>query len=795
MSIYTSSTNRVTGLSGIDTDSMVDQLMTAESAKYNNLQRKQQWKVWQQDAFRTVIDKLQTFQKSYFSTSSTKDSLKFQAAFQNFKSSVVDAKGNESNAISVSNITNSGSYEISVEQLATTTKYTSSKLTSEIKSSATLESIADAINIKDEMGFSVTYDGVTKNITLNREDDFGGAVDNFDTSALVDKINEKLADAFGIDSVSGEAAVQVDTYALESGDYQGENSLKFITSGDGHSLSVGATKNYGASVKGTFADINDENASDDKEERTMWISMDKKTYEITVNVTGKETPQQMASKLNSALKSATLKIDNSDDPVVIDPEKPKKVNISGSLSFSATDEENGFELKSKKYNTEIEISNYGEIIEDVDNETLYERAGLEDLGFSETTSNKINVNNSLKSIFTKLKTAYDYDEDYTGDEDITLDEDDPAFKYLDESGALTMEINGTKVSIGTDKSLDVLMEKINTSNMGVKLSYNSIKQEFSLETSSTGVASKIEVTDEKTKNILNDIFGIDVDNTTDDEHYQKGVDAIFTIDGVRTSRASNTVDVDGLSFTINSKTTETLTIKAEQDVDATYDKIQGFVDSYNDLITTLSGLTNEKRAKSDDYSYYEPLTSAEKDAMTDDEVEQWEEKAKTGLLYRDSTISSLLSKMRSALYGSVTLENGKSIGLYDIGITTSSDYSGSGKLEIDEDKLKKAISENGSSIVTLFTKSGTGIADQLDKILDSAVGTKGTLRAKAGIEGTSSEDSNTLSKEIKDLNDRITQEKERLIKKENAYYLKFSQMESAISKQNSQMNYITSLLS
>jgi len=776
---------------------MVDQLMTAESTKYNNLQRKQQWAVWQQDAFRTVIDKLQTFQNNYFNTSNTKDSLKFQAAFQNFKSSVVDAKGNESNAISVSNITNSGSYEISVEQLATTTKYTSSKLTSEIKSSATVYDIANSVMLKDEMGFSVTYDGVTKNITLNYEEDFynNGITDIcLDQDAFIDKMNEKLADAFGIDSITGEAAVQVKTDILENGDNQGESTLKFITSGNGHSLSVGATKNYGASIKGTFTGINDENASDDKEDRMMQIAMNDKVYEITVSVTGKETQQQMASKLNSALKSATLKIDNSDDPVAIDPEKPTKVNISGSLSFSATDEDSGFELKSKKYNTKIEILNYNEIIYDVEKDTLDERAGLEDLGFSTTASNKINVNDSLKSIFTELKTKYDYDENFTGDEDIILDEDDPAFKYLDESGALTMEINGTKISIGTDKSLDVLMEKINTSDMGVKLSYNSIKQEFSLETSSTGAASKIQITDEKTKNILNDIFGIDVDNTADSEHYQKGVDAIFTIDGVRTSRASNTVDVDGLSFTINSKTTETLTIKAEQDVDATYDKIQGFVDSYNDLITTLNGLTNEKRAKSDDYSYYEPLTSAEKDAMTDDEIEQWEEKAKTGLLYRDSTISSLLSKMRSALYGSVKLENGKSIGLYDIGITTSSDYSGNGKLEIDEDKLKKAISENGSSIVTLFTKSGTGIADQLDKILDSAIGTKGTLRAKAGIKGTSSEDSNTLSKEIKDLNDRITQEKERLIKKENAYYLKFSQMESAISKQNSQMNYITSLL-
>lgn len=803
MSIYTSSTNRVTGLSGIDTDTMVDQLMTAESTKYNSLQRKQQWKTWQQDAFRTVIDKLKTFQSNYFSSANMSTNLKYSSALQNFKSSVLDSNGNEANAISVSKISNSGNYKVSVQQVATTTKYSGSKIDKSVTTSNSLDDIADAINNKEEMGFSVTYDGVTKNITLNRDTDFGG---NADADSVFNAINQKLETAFGKDSLAQDSNGNALNVIQVTRDPD-TDKITFATSSAGHSFSVSATNNYGSSVKGTFANINDENASDDKEERTMEIIAGDKTYEITVNVTGGETADQMAKKLNSALQNAKLIADDSDDPEDIDSANPKKVNISSYMSFSASDEENGFVLKSKKAGMEIQIANYGEIIDDVESDYLEERASLSDLGFDAATSNKINTSDKLENIFSKLENPNipEDDEDFVVDENTDLSTD-----YLDKSGALTMTINGTTVSVGTDKSLQVMMEKINSSDMGVKLSYNSITEKFTLESAETGANSAISIgsgdADDKTTAILNDIFGIDTSNTAD---YQKGQDSIFTIDGVQTSRSSNDVEVDGLTFTINSTTLKTgadadindtskydeLTIKSEQDVDTTYEKIQGFVDAYNDIVTTLNGLVGEKRAKSDDYTYYEPLTTAEKDEMTESQIEQWEEKAKTGLLYKDSTISTFLSKMRSAMYGSVTLSNGKTTALYSIGITTSSDYTDNGKLVIDEDKLREAIEKNGDEITELFTKSGTGLADTLDKLLESAVGSKGTLREKAGIEGTASATENILSKEIKELNNKISDEKARLVKKETAYYKQFSAMESVINQQNTQMNTLTSLLS
>jgi len=112
----------------------------------------------------------------------------------------------------------------------------------------------------------------------------------------------------------------------------------------------------------------------------------------------------------------------------------------------------------------------------------------------------------------------------------------------------------------------------------------------------------------------------------------------------------------------------------------------------------------------------------------------------------------------------------------------------------EREKLKKAISENGSSIVELFTRSKEGLADQMNTIIESAIGTKGSLRDRAGIEGTASVDQNILSKAIKELNEKITTEKEKLATKETNYYKMFSSMESAMTSMDSQLSALQSML-
>ena len=128
------------------------------------------------------------------------------------------------------------------------------------------------------------------------------------------------------------------------------------------------------------------------------------------------------------------------------------------------------------------------------------------------------------------------------------------------------------------------------------------------------------------------------------------------------------------------------------------------MDSYNGLIANISDKTSEK--KNNDYP---PLTDAQKKALSDDEIKKWETLAKKGTLRRDSTLSSLLTKMRTSIYTSVS--NTSFGSLSKIGISTTSNYLEGGKLEIDEEKLRAAIAEDPNGIYNLFMADGEKTVD------------------------------------------------------------------------------------
>ncbi|MCQ5092379.1 flagellar filament capping protein FliD, partial [Slackia exigua] len=73
------------------------------------------------------------------------------------------------------------------------------------------------------------------------------------------------------------------------------------------------------------------------------------------------------------------------------------------------------------------------------------------------------------------------------------------------------------------------------------------------------------------------------------------------------------------------------------------------------------------------------MTDEQKDKMSERQIELWEEKAKEGLLHRDSAVDSFLSQMRLALY---TKPAGAKLALYDIGIETTK-WEDKGQLKMD----------------------------------------------------------------------------------------------------------------
>ena len=243
---------------------------------------------------------------------------------------------------------------------------------------------------------------------------------------------------------------------------------------------------------------------------------------------------------------------------------------------------------------------------------------------------------------------------------------------------------------------------------------------------------------------------------------------------------------------------ETFTNEVTKDFSQAIEAIKSFVTDYNTMITDVYKYLDEE--PNDDYYF---LTDDDKDEMelSDKQEEKWDTVAKQGLLYNDSTISGIMSKMRTALYSSTTLADGSKMALYNIGITASSDYTKHGTLILDEKALTEAFENNAEAITDLFTNTTTGIMSQLDSVLDSAVKTtgaredKGVLIQKAGLANTSSSTDNTLYDEIKSIKTLIDSLNERYEQQQDRYWSTYSSLESQMSKLNSQTSYITSMLS
>jgi len=259
-----------------------------------------------------------------------------------------------------------------------------------------------------------------------------------------------------------------------------------------------------------------------------------------------------------------------------------------------------------------------------------------------------------------------------------------------------------------------------------------------------------------------------------------GQNAIFTFNGLKTERSTNTFQINNFEISLKQVTAPDappVTFSSAPDTDKIFDSVTKFVDEYNKLIEDLN-----KQIREPKYRDFQPLSAEQKKDMKEDEIKQWEEKAKSGTLRNDSTISSMLTQMRTALMGTV---DGKT--LKSLGITTSNDYSANGKLVINEQELKKAISDDPNKVHEMFSKDGATVAEQgfarkLRTIVDK---TQTSIAQRAGKVGDVN-DKFSLGRSLKDMNNQIERFEQRLQKMESRYWKQFSAMETAINRANSQ---------
>nr|WP_087972810.1 flagellar hook-associated protein 2 [Oceanobacillus rekensis] len=268
-----------------------------------------------------------------------------------------------------------------------------------------------------------------------------------------------------------------------------------------------------------------------------------------------------------------------------------------------------------------------------------------------------------------------------------------------------------------------------------------------------------------------------------DEGGEKGGEnASFTYNNnLDLTSKNNNYTLNGITFQFNDITDDkNATLTVNNDVDASFDNIMAFVDKYNDVVETLNGSQQEQL-----YRDFPPLTDAQREEMSDNEIELWEEKAKSGLLKGESAISSGLFDMRQSWYSTVET-GGQFSSLTQIGIATSSDYLDGGKLIVNEEELKAALSKDPESVQKLFSNSkedsSRGLVNRLEDAVES---TMNRINERAG-KGTDTLENYTLGKRMKDLEDQIDAFEDRITQIEDRYWRQFSAMEQAISMMNNQ---------
>lgn len=391
---------------------------------------------------------------------------------------------------------------------------------------------------------------------------------------------------------------------------------------------------------------------------------------------------------------------------------------------------------------------------------------------------------------------------------------------------------------GKDISTDIKLSKDSTisdavkalRDVGLNASFDENNGRIFLSSSATGASTDFSLKSDgsdASKNLLNTLaLNTDASEVTEASKRATkidGSDAAIVLNGVVYTSSSNNFSINGLSISVNAVTdsvdlskaktngsldadkisdmlantplndSEAISITTSTDTQGIYDKIKDFITSYNNIINKMTKLYN-----ADSAGNYEPLTDDEKSEMSDSEIEKWETKIKDSLLRRDSTLSTVMSAMTTAMSGGATV-NGKTYFLSNFGISTlgymnaAENEQNAYHIDGDEDdentsgntdKLMTALNSDPDTVVDFMKQMATNLYNAIDKQMTST-----TLRSKYSIYNDKE-----MTTQYKNYTTTIKEWETKISDKEDYYYKKFSSMESALSKLNSQTSSLSGLI-
>lgn len=783
--------------SGIDRDALIEQMTARTTSKITSKKQAMTKLEWKRDAYRSISNKIIDLQDNYLSYSATK-SLKNSDFFAKNQVSVqgdpdytkyISATGNADTASRVS--------VLGVNKLATSATLISGEKKTD--SAITLGGISASdfsnkeIKTSNLSGtkltfgtYSITDKQFTTEATFTFPTSYEKKLDNgktetvtIDYTASSDKIVEQLNEALDSQGFLGK---------------DGKSGIKFTLNGDQIQISqTDSITDKGKScvireTSSALKSLGFNSGKMNQDEINNGISLDE--FNASSNKSSFEAAAITKQPLSGYLKGKSISVSyggqTKNIELIGDKEEIKdfkafkdslqnkldkafgsgKVTVGedskGSLTFTATDSSQILQISADSK----ELQNA--------------------LGITSTQSNKISTGSSLWENRDKLGLGK-----YN-----TKEELNDALKNF--------TVNGAKIdNITADTTVDGLLTAINNNkDAGVTATYLGSANKFVLSSNEKGKGREISLGayPDKKDDAANLIFGGDKKESHD------GTDGEMSIlyNGVKTTitSSSNTFSIDGLdiratnTFNTGSATAEGgVSFTASADTEKVTETVKKFIEAYNAMIDEVR---TQATTKPD--SNYKPLTEDQKNEMNENSIKNWENKAKEGILYNSSALKDL-DNATQGIFSSMMMNGVSYDDLEKIGISFSDDYTAGGKIVFDEEKFKTAMDSDPEKVSDLFT--GThGIVNTIDSTLSTYAtryaskngNSYGVLIEEAGSEKLSlTLTNNSIYKELKDMQETITNLQSQLSTEQDRYISQFTQMERLINQMNSQSSYLSQL--
>jgi flagellar hook-associated protein 2 len=777
--------NILSGLaSGMDTESMIQNSISGYQAKLTSLRQDQEKIEWKQEAYRGLTDQMYEIAQKYTSYTS-KTNLSSNGFFTS--ASTTTAQGANAAAVTASGRGKSEVEITSVSQLATASRYSVSASAQSFNSLYDLR--GSKISVPASKKVSAIEGSITLTVGSTKYDVNFGASDVYDDAqALVEGINKKLED------VGAKAKATLNDGKITFASTEDKGDSVYISDASGavkNQLGVQSASSSADPNRFSYNSINaggktlviEKPIEEYLSDRTVSVTLDGVTKKVSI---GTLTAPDLTS-YDERISTLQSQIDAESD-------EDAKAQLQLQLEEANTErnDAHGAALAEQiKTNLQENINrafgankisvttDHGALRFDAregSGSSLSAKSDIEELGLKHEVTNYFDSGRKLDSLL-----GSDFFRSEGGD------------SYEDKM----VVVNGVKIGkFGKDSSLDEVMNAINSSSeAGVNVSFSRLTGEFVFNATSTGAGQQIEFGE----GLASRLFG--------GGNFTEGKDAILAarVNGTELTlqRASNTLDMDGMNVTLKSTFTEgeAITFKTAADSDKIVDTIKSFVEDINKLMKDVhdayATMPAEKSSKS--HTKYEPLTEDDKKDMSEAAIKAYEEKAKQGIVFGDSDLSTLYDKLR----GTIEPTGQMRMDLKKIGITTA--YSnGVTTLSIDEDKLRAALDSDPDSVKNVFAttldKNGNedGMMKRLKKTLDAYASTSfanpGILVRKAGSKfSATSLLNNNLQKQIDNLNTQIENWETKISSKIDYYTKQFTALEKMISTMNNQSSMLADL--